>query len=101
MGYHAYANPYFKFQDGGNVAVFNICQKPNKVPNEYYSPLNNSFFYSDYQFLVNPLKQKQFQELNSCVSTFTRIQNLEVLQNLQIISISASKPILKEIFSTF
>ncbi|KAL4464887.1 hypothetical protein ABPG74_011448 [Tetrahymena malaccensis] len=49
MRCHAYANPYFKFQDGGNVAVCNICQKPNKVPNEYYSPLNGYNERSDKQ----------------------------------------------------
>jgi len=36
---HAYVNPFFKYTDGGNTAVCNICSKASRVPAEYFSPL--------------------------------------------------------------
>ena len=44
---HGYINPYFVFTEGGNTAVCNLCKQINKIPNEYFSPLNENQQRSD------------------------------------------------------
>ncbi|EGR29624.1 hypothetical protein IMG5_151710, partial [Ichthyophthirius multifiliis] len=38
---HGYINPYFIFTEGGNTAICNLCKQTNKVPNEYFAPIND------------------------------------------------------------
>ena len=35
-----YINPFMTFRSGGNKFVCNMCNFPNEVPSEYFSPLN-------------------------------------------------------------
>jgi protein transport protein SEC24 len=35
-----YVNPNWMFVDGGNTGICNLCRMSNKVPREYYAPLN-------------------------------------------------------------
>ncbi len=36
----AYINPFMTFRSGGNRFVCNMCNFPNEVPTEYFSPVN-------------------------------------------------------------